>query len=161
VRDGKLVGDQSYGLVLQLDKALQGPKLQRRYVYVFSIDRNGNTRLLFPRRSYGNVENNFPGGSMNNPETTVPDEIPLGPSKLFQVKAPYGTETYVALTSEEAIPHPEVLEADGIRTRGQAGTQPLERLVSDLGNGTRGSSSYHIQYNWSLERLVLRSEASN
>ncbi|MNS72385.1 hypothetical protein D3C72_1057950 [compost metagenome] len=158
VADGKLKANESYGLVLQLDKAITAPKVRRRYVYVFSIDGNGATRLLFPRKSHGNVENNFPGGSMSAPETTLPGEIALGPAKLFTVTPPYGVETYVALTTEEAIPNPEVLEADGIRTRSDA-ANPLERLVADLGAGTRGEIGYKVKHNWSLERLMLTSEA--
>jgi hypothetical protein len=59
---GPLIKGETYGLVLKAGDTQMEPavNIERRYVYVFSIDSFGKGTLLFPRGVWGNAENCFP-----------------------------------------------------------------------------------------------------
>src|SRR6185436_17411952 len=110
---------ESYGLVLQADEKDLKEGVEKRFVYVFSIDSFGNGTLLFPRAGAGNVENRLP---IDHPDKVTPDPVlQLGPAKLFKVSPPFGTDSYILLTSVQPIGDPDVLQFQGVRTRGGVG----------------------------------------
>ncbi|MBI2566849.1 MAG: caspase family protein [Candidatus Schekmanbacteria bacterium] len=157
VREGQLRSGEQYGLVLHRSDAqvADAAAPARRWVYVFVIDSFGGATLLFPPAGRGNVENYLPYAVDGPP----PQDIPLGPPVAFQIGPPFGLDTYLLLSSEEALPNPDVLAFAGIRTRGAAagaeGT-PLQRLLFDVGGATRGVHPA-VPLSWSLERISLRS----
>jgi hypothetical protein len=151
---GKIVKGESYGLTLVADEK-QLENVEKRFVYVFSIDSYGNSTLLFPRPGMGG-ENRVPFETAG--EEKAPAVIPIGPKKMFRVTPPYGLDTYVMLTSLEAIPNPEVLEFQGVRTRGKrAEGNGLQGLLFDMGAATRGAQPYDAPANWSVQRVVIES----
>ncbi|HYR29741.1 MAG TPA: caspase family protein [Thermoanaerobaculia bacterium] len=77
----------------------------QRYLYLFSIDSDGRSVLLFPKSS---VENYFP-----LVKGTAPAEIPLGVT--LEIVPPWGIDTYYLLSTTELLPNPAVLEWDGVR----------------------------------------------
>jgi hypothetical protein len=155
---GVVTDGEGYGLVLQARPEDVERGVECRYVYVFALDSYGNSTLLFPRASDGNVENRVPYESSG--AGGFPAEIPLGKARLFTVGPPYGVDTYVLLSTAEPIPDPSVLSFSGVRTRGSDGngssSNPLSRLLSHLGSSTRGVSA-EAPADWSIERLSLRS----
>jgi hypothetical protein len=153
VRDGVLVGESKYGLVLRARSGRAGGVVQPRYVYVFVIDSRGKSILLFPIS--GSVENRVPMEDEGTQVVHLPSEIPLGEWPSFTATCPYGVDTYFLLTTDEALPDPWSLEWDGVRgISGRGGTSPLQQLL-ELGGTTR--APLRTPPNWSIERLVFES----
>ena len=106
---------------------------------------------MFPPLGQGNVENNVPYKLSRTPDP----EIPLGDP--FQLGPPYGIDTYVLLTSKQAIDSPDtVLDAQGIRTRGAGPTTGLGSLLTGIGGATRGARRA-TPTSWSINRLSFTS----
>jgi hypothetical protein len=156
VQDGHVVGGERYGLLLRAEYS--ATTVASRFVYVFVVDSFGRSILVFPRS--GSVENRFP--LQRDPGTryvaSPPREIALGEAASLQVEPPYGVDTYVLLSTDEALPNPWILEWDGVRTRDVSGASPLERLLAETGAGTR-SVRVVTPANWSIQRVVWRSVA--
>ncbi|MEE8586385.1 MAG: caspase family protein [Acidobacteriota bacterium] len=153
VEEGKLPQGTRLGLVLRALPQGLGGLVRPRFVYVFSIDSFGKATLLFPPLDAGCVENRFPiqrGGA------PYPEEIPLGSQPLFASGPPFGLDTYILLSSREAIPNPGVVEAEGVRTRGQA-SQGLQELLSCWGTVLRGTRLLTTPASWSIQRLTFES----
>jgi hypothetical protein len=149
---GPVFERESYGLVLRADTALLRGPVDKRYVYVFAMDSYGNSTLLFPRAGAGNVENRLPYDNPSGSQT----EIQLGRPALFAVGPPFGLDTYILLSSEQAIPDPDGLAFEGVRTRGDASASPLASLLMSLGGATRGPQPI-TPADWSLQRTFIRS----
>jgi len=124
VDDATVVGARVYSIVLRASQPSPSP----RYYYVFVVDSRGDSHLVFPRT--GSVENRFP---IRDQTST---DIALGDPSAFRISRPYGSDTYVLLSTEEALPNPSILEWDGVRAR---------RVLAE----TR----------WSIERITLESVA--
>jgi len=157
---GPLIQDETFGLVLRLDEARLKTieKIEKRYVYVFSIDSDGKGTLLFPRVVRGNVENYFP--TTSSPENAPPVEIKLGSSKLFTPSEPFGMDTFILLTTTDAIAHPWVLEFKGVRAPEYlAELSPLESLLYDMDILSRDNRRRSMPTNWSIQCLPVLSHA--
>ena len=153
VEEGKLPQGTRLGLVLRALPRGLGGLVQPRFVYVFSIDSFGKATLLFPRLDAGSVENRFPiqrGGA------PYPEEILLGSQPLFASGPPFGMDTYILLSSREAIPNPGVVEAEGLPTGCQA-SQGLQELLSCWGTVLRGTQLLTTPASWSIQRLTFES----
>jgi hypothetical protein len=131
-----------YRLVLRaepeaIERIEKGLGLQSRYVYVFAIDQEGRVTQLFPNAGSRDREHLLPRPeSLKRPATELA-ELPFGESGVISVHAPFGTDTYLLITSVQAIPHlDELLEA------GPVMSQP---------SIMRGGSD------WSIDRLFFRS----
>jgi hypothetical protein len=92
---------------------------------------------LFPNAGSREREHLLPRPeSLRRPATELA-ELPFGESGVISVHAPFGTDTYLMITSAQAIPHlDELLEA------GPVSAEP---------SVMRGASD------WSIDRLFLRS----
>jgi hypothetical protein len=153
-RTGRSVyGGEIFGLQLTAQgDVLRGP-LDRRYVYVFVVDRAGRCTLLFPEADFGNVENRFP----IEPLPPYPGTIPLGAEPSFRVSEPFGVDSYYLLTSREPLADPRVLECRGVGER-NGPRSALEELLAMTGGTTRGVERVRgVPETWSLDRLVVRS----
>lgn len=155
IEDGRLVGTETYNLVLQPRPATALSDAEPRYIYVFLIDSDGQSVVLYPPRGRGSVENRFPlssrGGSSSG-------EISLGRPGTFEVTETYGMDTYFLLTSDAPIPRPSVLEWAGVRTRGPKGSTPLEELLSVTGGAKRSGQPILTSPGWSIEKTVFESK---
>jgi hypothetical protein len=151
---GPTKGGETYQLVLTLDEAMARDGFDRRFVYLFAIDSDGRSQLLFPRATAGAVENRLP---ISNPERALPEQITL---REFTVSEPYGVDTFVMLTTASQLADPTVLEADAVRTRGKRDdpNDPLSRLLRQTSSRKRGLSIF-TPTDWSLERLTIESTA--
>jgi hypothetical protein len=136
--DGAVKAGEVYGLVLCARPEELERGVERRYVYVFAIDSFGDSTLLFPTASGGNVENRVPYDASG--EGGFPAEIALGKPRLFKVGPPFGVDTYILLSTVQAIPDPTVLEFGGVRKRGRGleSASPLARLFATVGSARRG-----------------------
>ncbi|MFO0580008.1 MAG: caspase family protein [Polyangia bacterium] len=132
-------------------------RIPPRYVYVFNIDRDGNSTLLLPIAGHGNVENLVPDlRDTRDRAGPPPTLIPLGHG--FTVTPPYGRDTIVMITSATALPNPDIL-AFSAGTRAGLATLPssdaLSRFLFGLNTNTRASRP--IPTAWSVQRLLIES----
>jgi hypothetical protein len=155
VTTGTVVEDQQFQLVLRANEEALARGVAQRYVYVFSIDSNGRSTLLFPDPNRGNTENRLPYKDEAGRIQKV-TEIPLSTGMRIKITPPFGIDTYVLLTSQDPIPDPLVLQQEGVRTRGTEPENPLSRLLSAIGSETRGVQ-LATPVNWSIASFSLRS----
>jgi caspase domain-containing protein len=145
--------EERYDVVLTLDEAMAREPLERRFVYVFALDSDGRSTLLFPDTNAGGVENRLP---ILGTDASPPNKVRL---QAIKVSAPFGVDTFVLLTSATPLPDPSVLAGDPVRgreglTRGVS--DPLSRLLAQTGAGRRGVTT-PTPTEWSLERLSIQS----
>ena len=156
---GTLVKGESYIVVLRADEEKLERSVQKRFVYVFSIDSYGERGLFVPPgANRGNAGNHVPYGRPGD-EGYPPHQIEF-PNSEFYIIEPLGIDTYVLLTSSEAIQNLNIFEVEGVRTRARA--HPLERLLAGVGAPTRGPRRRLVTpATWYIERLSLRSAAED
>jgi hypothetical protein len=139
--------DQRYGLVLTAPSLPVAPT--PRWVYVLGIDCQGSGRLLWPRSG--------PGGEFPTDNGRM-KTIPL-PGLVFRITPPYGTDTYVLLTTSSALPEPDILNFDGVVRGGSRGAaeSPLESLLRSASEGTRGNG-VETPTDWGVDLLQTQSQ---
>jgi hypothetical protein len=137
VTDGKMYEGKMYRLYLHATKEqMDSWRVGRRYVYVLTIDNTGKTQVIFPPAPIGSVENFLP--IMRG--DAYPLEIPL--SSNFKIVPPLGTDTFILLTTSEALPNPDALSTEGVLSRGpsEKSDNPLMNLLLDVGTNSRSRS---------------------
>ena len=110
-----------------------------RYAYVFVLDKNGKSTVILPFPGKGDVENLFPPAHDPAPKPVYQ----LLDQPLAWVGPPYGTDTYVLLTTRTKLPDPTILEGKAVRTRGIT-TGPTPTGPTDRSD-------------WSLQRVIVQS----
>jgi hypothetical protein len=150
---------EGYGLVLEPEGNGPGVTLSQRYVYVFALDSDGNSTLLFPSATGG-------GGGENFLPPVVEglvrwETVPLGPRQRFTVQKPFGIDTFVMLTTQTPLSDPGVLQGAGVRARDLkvAANDPLGRLLAQVGASRRRAVPLVTPTEWSISRLTVESMA--
>ena len=115
------------------------------------VDSYGKSVLFFPRGPLGSIENRFPLRG------TSPAEIPLGSSASLIPEAPFGTDTFYLLSTEEALTNPWILEWDGVRTLKDRSGTLLEQFILLTMSGDRGVRLAPLS-RWSMERVPYTTE---
>ncbi len=134
-----------YKLMLQ---ARGDTRVSPRSVYVLTIDCQGNGNLMFPLQG-GSDEYPQEGGRL--------DQIPL-PGTRFQIGPPYGTDTYILLSTTKPLADPDVLNFNGVVRGGERGTTTaLDNLLGSATAGTRGSMM-ETPTDWGVEYLQMHSQ---
>ena len=119
-----------------------------RWVYVIAIDCQGSGILLWPSEGSGG---RFPT------EDGRLASIPL-PGMTFRISPPYGTDTYILLTTSTPLPEPDVLNFEGVVRGGTRGApSPLEDLLKSTSAAVRGSQR-EAPTDWSMELLQTHSQ---
>jgi hypothetical protein len=146
---------REYQLVLQADAV--PARIPPRYVYVFNIDREGNSTLLVPIAGHGNVENLVPDLRDARDRTGPPPAlVPLGHG--FKVTPPYGRDTLVMITSATALPNPDILAFSAGRRAGLVAPPRSDALAQFLfGLNTSTRASRPVPTAWSVQRLTVES----
>ena len=157
INRGQVFDQQRYKLVLERDPKQQGGG-NSRYVYVFILDCNGASKLLF--------NSNIRGGLIPDPNKSGDfdaKEIALGTT--IKIQSPFSTDTYVMLTSAQQLSDPSILTFDGVRSdrgptkRGVPNTG-LQALLDQTSCQTRGASA-ETPTEWSVERVFIESCPTN
>ncbi len=160
-----LYGDEDYKLFLQLDSKFKDANATRRWVYVFVISQDGQGLLLFPPKGQGNEGNHLPRADKDEKATApaVPLIQLLDQQVDLTIGSPWGTDTYVLISSKDPIQTPNIFEFDGVRSsrggesRGIGGS-PLEDLLSSYGDSSRGAARpAGSPSEWSIERISFQS----
>jgi hypothetical protein len=118
-----------------------------RWVYVLDIDCQGTGQKLWPQQGPGEK---FPtdNGRLAS--------IPL-PGVRFGITPPFGTDTYLLLTTSTPLPDPDVLNFEGVARGGTRGAStPLQELLQTTSSGSRGATP-EAPTDWSLQMLQLHS----
>lgn len=148
IREGTVKGGERYYMVLERDKNQIMWDGAPRWVYVFSIDRDGKMLLNFPLRG---SENRFP------PPTYAGEEVSKLSGNRIVVSEPYGYDTYFLLVTSEKIDAPEyVFSSEAVRSMTKGNLSPLEQLLVNNNKTTR-SGPPRSPKSWSLERVVVKS----
>jgi len=159
IRQGDVQEGVKYDLVLVADEAAlkrlqdDNQHVKQRRIYVFAIDSQGNSALLFNR--LGDVENLYPIDP-DRPPGKQPTLIVLGEPGMIGMAPPFGLDTYILLTSDERIPDPYILEFQGVISRGKGSDTPLAKLLQGIGTASRAPKA-DVPLNWSIDRIYLRS----
>lgn len=137
------LSEGTYQLMLESDEetiaALQANwGIQARYVYVFVIDQDGRSTLLFPNDASKERAHLLP--RLGTPAPSVKDlaHVPMGDSAVINVHAPFGSDTYVMLSSSREIPRiKELVETDAVdssarRMRGQTDWSISRRFMLSM-----------------------------
>ncbi|MEO8380914.1 MAG: caspase family protein [Acidobacteriota bacterium] len=160
VEDGILVGKHRYRLVLRAREPAPAHPLYARYLYVFAIDSDGKSTLLFPPPETGAVENLLPSTTTpGEPLRDPPAEIELAGAPPFLVSEPYGLDTFFLLTTDEPLSSLTSLAWKGVRgTRASGVSRPLEELLAQMLAGTRSpDESVLTPPTWSIDRVTFQS----
>jgi len=121
---------------------------QPRWVYVLGIDCQGTGAKLWPREG--------PGGRFPTENGRLAS-IPL-PGLTFRITPPYGTDTYLLLTTSTPLPDPDVLNFEGVARGGSRGaTSPLGALLQSTSSGSRGATG-EAPTDWSLQIVQTHSQ---
>jgi Caspase domain len=146
-----VIGEERYDLLLRAAGPLPA-RVAQRHVYVFVVDSDGNSVLLYPADGTGSVENRHP-----TPPPAA--QVSLGSEAALEITPPYGVDTYFLLTTDEPLPNPWILQWDGVRggEASEANT-PLEQLLALTGSARR-SVRLATPSTWSLEKVVFESVA--
>jgi hypothetical protein len=121
-----------------------------RWVYVLSIDCQGEGVLLFPYEG-------APPGQFPTQEEKL-DRIVL-PDDHIVVGNPLGIDTYLMLTTSTSLANPYALEFKGVVSRGAGSVRaedPLEDLLDATSAGTRAATR-PAPTNWSIQMLHTQS----
>jgi hypothetical protein len=155
---GTTRGGEEYDLVLKRDSTIDPRSIQPRWVYIFAIDSYGKGTPIW------GADNTIPFDSAQHKVAPVTLSLKpnagafLGVNKI-QIGPPYGTDTFIMLTSATQL-DPSVMDFDAVRTRGGARgvdpSNPLESLLSTVGGATRGTPT-PVPVTWSIQRIPLRS----
>jgi hypothetical protein len=150
---------EGYGLVLAPEENRSGSGFSQRYVYVFALDSDGNSTLLFPSAAGGGSGENFLPAAASG--LVARELIPLGPRERFKIQKPFGIDTFVMLTTQTPLSDPDVLQGPGVRTRDLKGAanDPLGRLLSQVGASKRRAVPLVTPTEWSIQRLIVESLA--
>jgi hypothetical protein len=150
VTDNKMYGGKSYRLFLHAtDDAMKSWSGERQFVYVITIDNLGKTQVIFPPQSLGSVENFLPIQRSGGYQL----EVPLSGS--FNIVPPFGTDTFILLTTSEALPNPHVLASEGVLTRGgEDSDNLLMNLLSNVGASSR-SRSPATPASWTITQTTI------
>jgi hypothetical protein len=131
---------------LKKDKAnFANWNVEKRFIYVFSINENGKTTLMYPE-SGSSVENKLPVIGME-----VADETKL--VSIIMEDELNVSETFIMLTTDEPIIDPTILESVGVKTRSKNSDSWLSNLL-DTGSKSRGD--FDTPLNWTINKITIR-----
>ena len=121
---------------------------QPRWVYALAIDCQGNGAKLWPQQG--------PGGKFPTENGRLAS-IPL-PGMTFRITPPYGTDTYLLLTTSTPLPDPDVLNFEGVARGGtRSVTSPLGALLETTSSGSQGATG-EAPTDWSLQMVQTHSQ---
>jgi len=152
ITGGTVNEGDTYDTVLKRN-TVRARKGRSHYVYVFTLDNQGRSQLLFP--SAAGVENRFP--PEQDPRAKQEHYVLEG--ARFRIGPPFGTDTFVLIATSEQLPDPTVLNSEGVRTRSaRAGSTSLQDLLANVGARTRGVHRQPVPTDWSIQRIYVQSK---
>jgi hypothetical protein len=142
---GRTHAGDVYQIMLQ---ARGDTRTDPRWVYVLAIDCQGKGDLIFPQQG-GNNRYPLQAGRL--------DQIRL-PGARFQVSPPFGTDTYVLLSTSTQLANPDALSFERA-TRGplKEASSAVEMLLISTSAGEQGDT-LETPTDWGVEYMQLHSQ---
>ncbi len=145
-----LAADQpvTQGELLKIGLRSRQRVVEKRWVYILDIDCHGKGTVIYP----GNyAENQFPNAADQGRQFLLPG------ARTLRIEPPYGIDTLVLLSTAHPLPDPDVLNFEGVASRGAQRTEsPLERLLRRTSGGMRGSPG-EVPTDWGVELTTIHS----
>jgi hypothetical protein len=121
-----------------------------------AIECNGEGQLLYPRSGEGNFlpeKSPSPAG--------WPTEIDLtGKNGTFTISSPFGTDTYILLTTADQIADLSAFNFSGVLQAARGGARSaLAQLLGNASANARGINPA-VPANWSVQYMPIRSVAA-
>jgi hypothetical protein len=128
--------------------------IERRYVYVISVDNAGSVQVVYPRP--GVTETRFPVVAEGE---DLPVTQPIGGSNAgIKVVEPFGKDTYILV---DGVPNLIDIEQEAVmrgRPIDRGAESALSRLLRQTGARTRGVGSIDdVDPDWNIQRLEVES----
>lgn len=122
----------------------------KRYIYIFSVDRRGEMVLLFPQNITG--ENLYP--LVDRTTFEIRQNAPVGPARLFRNTDSTGVGTYFLLTTATPINDLDIFRQKGIYEEETRGGNDLENLLKGVSSSTR--SELLTPATWSISKITVK-----
>ncbi len=130
------------------------PTTQPQWVYVLNISCEGDGIVVWPYDGDSTHKSQDPAKFPVDDSNKLANEIQL-PGEPFPVAAPFGTDTYLLLTTSTPLSNYRALNFDGV-VGSKGATNPLEDLLFDTSSGTRETTG-PIPTNWGLWAMQVQS----
>jgi hypothetical protein len=154
LRGGRLREGEFYRAVLHADRKPKASD-EKRYVYVFEIDDSGRSQLVFP------LSNHDGSGVFPAEEHIAAGQQTIPISDPFPVVEPFGADTFFMLSTVTPLNDPNFLSFPGVKDISTERGSPFERLLEEIGSGTRGvtvgGKPIDTPPSWAIERLNFMS----
>ncbi|MBC7849943.1 MAG: caspase family protein [Chitinophagaceae bacterium] len=139
------------GLHLVLNANAKNLSIPAKYIYSFSLDRNGTITLIYPDPETGNVENKMP----RYKGRSIEQDVLL---RTFTIAEPVGTDTYFLIACDEPIQNYAILlNQEGTRNMFTSSpSNPIAELLN-LGNEGESRGLKKTGNNWSLLKMSVQS----
>lgn len=150
--NGVKIGDKLDLSIEATEDYLDRP-IEKKYIYVFTIDINGKMQLIYPNVAEGSVQNKFP----LNTEEGLPRKKMNFFNRPATASLPVGTDNYFLIASKEPIQEPgRLFNQDGVRGVARGNKSSLSALL-DMGNESKARGlSTATPTNWNLLRLAVK-----
>lgn len=127
--------------------------IEKKYLYVFTIDINGKMQLIYPNVAEGSVQNKFP---LNTEEGTPRKKMNFF-DRPATASEPVGTDNYFLIASKEPIQEPgRLFNQEGVRGASRGNNKALSALL-DMGNESKARGlNTATPTNWNLLRLAVK-----
>ncbi len=150
IQGGTVDSGEQYKMYIRRNTPLiNSDSVKKRWVYVFVISEDGSITKLFPNYA-SSIENYLPINLKDSVEELYKSEV--------NVDTPFGVDHIICLTSAEPLPNPEIIEQEGITTRGVS-NNPLEELITNLNATTRSVETMKAPEEWSIQKIKFKSVA--
>jgi len=116
-----------------------------RWVYILTVDCTGEGQLLYP---FNGIENKYPREGIGDfSHIVLPVKDSEGNNIKLLIGPPFGTDTYVLLTTNEPLPDPLALNFKGAGAR-KGPSSPLQNLLQSGSRKSRGvmPTEWGVQY---------------
>jgi hypothetical protein len=133
----------------------QGDDAAPQWVYVLSIDCQGNATIVWPYDAPPDRISQPPKKFPVDEASKFAPEVRL-PGYPFPVKPPLGTDTYLLLTTSTPLSDYHALAFDRLVSKAVA-NNPLEELLDDTSGGTRLSGG-PIPTDWGVWAMQVQSK---
>jgi hypothetical protein len=155
---------ESYDVILKADPNAFSSYVPTRKAYVFAIDSEGQSILLFPTGDADDQTNRLP------PDVKPPDGCTPADTSALAAQSPYaevcvntvnitppeGVDTYFLLTTDQPISDLAIFKGQPARSDETRGDNPLADLLSQIDSNRKIRGGADPE-NWSIEHISVLS----
>ncbi len=159
VSDGK-----NYDLILKADPKAFSDFIPTRKAYVFGIDSDGQSTLLFPKNDADDQTNRLPPDSKPTDGCNPPDSSSLAEQSPYSeicvativVQPPLGVDTFFLVTTDQPIGDLSIFRGNPVKSSEARGNNPLADLLLQVAGNEKMRGGVAPE-NWSIEHVSVLS----